>query len=600
MIEVRRHDVTREDRADGSIVLGSGHALGPVARTALDWLDRWETEAPERVFVGERSGAGWREASYAETAAAVRAVAAGLLGRGIGPGDRIAVLSGPSVDHAILALAAQTIGAVLVPLAEQYSLVGEARGRLVYCARKMRPALVYAADAERFGAALALEVFDRVPVLASATAGAPRPVTAFADLLRGDPGADVAAARAATGPETLAKILFTSGSTSDPKGVPQTQAMMCVNQAQYLAALPVLGARPHRMLDWLPWNHTFSGNSNFNMMLSNGGSLYIDDGKPVTGLFARSLENLRMKPPTLGFDVPIAHAMRVAAMQGDAGLRRAYFAGQDIFFYAGASLPGDVWRAVEEMALAERGELPLMISSWGMTETAPCALIYHERGGKSGMIGVPVPELRAKLLPVGVNRFELRVAGPSIFGGYYDDPARTAESFDDEGFFVTGDAVRFADPADVSRGLVFDGRIGEDFKLMSGTWVRAGTLRLDLLPELARLVQDVVVVGEGRGEVGLLVFPAPGRWRDAPPGDGAAVIDPVYAAALRAVLADAAARATGSSMRIARAIVLAEPPSVADGEITAKGSLNTRAITARRAGMLARLYDDADPAVIRV
>ena len=381
--------------------------------------------------------------------------------------------------------------------------------------------------------------------------------------------------------------------------MPQTQRMLTVNQAQYLACLPLLGRKPHKILSWPPWNHVFAGNSDFNMMLANGGSLYLDDGKPVGKSFERTLENLRMHPGTLAIDLPVAHALTVRAMRTDAGLRRGYFRDLDMFFYAGASLPADVWTAIEEMAAAEGGEAPLTISGWGMTETAPCAILYHQRGAASGMVGVPVPGLTAKLIPLGGERYELRVAGPNVIDGYFEDPERTEASFDEDGFFVTGDAVRFVDAADDSRGLAFDGRLTEDFKLITGTWVRASVLRVETLAALSGLVQDVVVVGEGRAEIGLLVFPAPGRCTgDADAGE--ALLDEPYAAELRAVLRELAAQATGSSMRIARAIVLAEPPSVGAGEITPKGSLNVRTVTrpARRSrgASLRRRRRRRDPA----
>ncbi len=597
--EIQPHTVIRDERPDGTILMRSGLDLGPVARTTLDWLNRWAGEAPYRVFVAERSGDGWHEITYSEMAEQVRAAAEGLLARGIGYGSPVVVLSGPSVDHAVLALAAQSIGAPLVPLAEQYSLLPEARPRLRYCAGKVRPAMVYAAHAEAYGAALALDIFEGVRKVASGGAGAD--VTAFSEILKGDPASDTDGAFARVGPDTLAKILFTSGSTSDPKGVPQTQRMLTVNQAQYLACLPLLGRKPHKILSWPPWNHVFAGNSDFNMMLANGGSLYIDDGKPAGKLFERTLENLRMHPGTLAIDLPIAHALTVQAMREDAELRRGYFRGLDMFFYAGASLPADVWAAIEEMAMAERGEVPLMISGWGMTETAPCAVLYHQRGAASGTVGVPVPELTAKLIPLGGHRYELRVTGPNVIDGYFEDPDRTAESFDDEGFFITGDAVRLVDPADDARGLLFDGRLTEDFKLTTGTWVRASVLRIEALAALSGLAQDIVVVGESRSEIGLLVFPAPGRCAGAATTDvGGAVPDEAYTAQLRAALDSLAAKATGSSMRIARAMVLAEPASVGAGEITPKGSLNVRTVTTRRAGLVERLYDDGDPAVIRL
>ncbi|RMF34677.1 MAG: feruloyl-CoA synthetase [Alphaproteobacteria bacterium] len=588
------HAVESETRADGTILLRSALKLGPVARNTGAWLHRWAAETPDAVFIAERDGPGWRAVSYAQMLTRVRRMAAGLLRAGIGPGEAIVVLSGPSIDHAVLSLAAQYIGVLTVPLAEQYSLIRQAHDRLRHCAGAVRPAAVFAADGQRFAEALALDVFAGVRRIVSRNAGPG--MTLLADL-DAEPDAALDDAHARVGPDTVAKILFTSGSTSEPKGVPQTQAMMCVNQAQYLACLPILGAKRHVLLDWLPWNHVFAGNSNFNMMLSNGGALYLDDGKPVGPLAARSLENFRLVQATLRFDVPVAHALQVAALKADPDLRRRYFAALDIFFYAGASLPADIWAAIEEMSLAETGERPFMISSWGMTETAPSAIIYHEKGAGPGMIGVPVPGLEAKLIPLGEGRYELRVRGPNLFGGYLGDAGGSAESFDAEGFFITGDAVRLVDPADFSRGLIFDGRLGEDFKLITGTWVHASTLRLKALAALAGLVQDVVVVGEGRAEVGLLIFPPPGQTGHRSRG---AIVDETTAAALELALARLAETATGSSNRIARALILAEPPDIGAGEITAKGSLNTAAITRRRAALVDRLYDDADPAVIRI
>ncbi|MDJ0630211.1 MAG: AMP-binding protein [Rhodobacter sp.] len=592
--EFPAHSVTVEARADGSLILRSGRPLGPVARDTGVWLHRWAEETPNRVFVAERDGDGWREVTYAEMLALVRRTATGLLRRDLGRDRPIAVISGPSVDHAVLTLAAQYAGIPTVPLAEQYAVIPQAHGRLRYCVGKTAPGMVYAADGARFREALSLEIFDGVERVVSTTPGTG--MTVFSNLATHATKA-VDAAYSRVGPDTLAKILFTSGSTSDPKGVPQTQRMMCVNQAQYLACLPILGAKPHKMLDWLPWNHVFAGSSNFNMMLSNGGSLYLDDGKPTGPLAERSIENMKMHQSTLNFDVPVAHAMQVAALHQDAELRRKYFDALDIFFYAGASLPSDVWSAVEEMSLAETGTTPMMMSSWGLTETAPSALIYHEKGAGPGMVGVPVPGLEAKLIPQGDNRFEIRVRGPNVFAGYFDDPARSVAAFDDEGFFITGDAMRFVDPGDATRGLRFDGRIGEDFKLVTGTWVQASTLRLNALAALAGQVADIVVVGEGRSEIGLLIFPPAGLGLSK---QGGVVENADYAGGLRAKLQDIAATATGSSNRITRALVMAEPPHVGDGEITAKGSLNVRTITLRRKALLDRLYDDRDPAVIHI
>lgn len=587
------HSVIREEREDGTVILRSGLKLGEVVNDTNVWLRRWAEAEPCRVFLAERQGPGWRKLSYRGAWRATRAVAQGLLDHGIKAGDAVVVLSGPSIDHAILMQACQMIGAAIVPLAEQYALIPAAHPRLEYCAAKVRAAMVYADSAEAFGAAMALPVFDgALKVTSDASAAG---CLSFDSLRGAVPDARLDAAHARITPDTVAKILFTSGSTSHPKGVPNTQRMLCVNQAQYLACLPVLGQRHHTLLDWLPWNHTFAGNSNFNMILSNGGSLYLDDGKPLPDKFARSLENAAQVPVTLSFNVPVSYAMLVEAMRRDTALRQSFFRDLEIFFYAGASLPSDIWNAVEEMAREERGEVPLMMSSWGMTETAPSTLIVHETGGKSGNVGVPVPGVAAKLLPAGRNRYELRVTGPNLFAGYLEDPKKNAEAFDEEGFFISGDAVGMVNPEDVARGLFFDGRISEDFKLMTGTWVQASTLRLELLPRLKGLVQDIVIAGEGHREVGLLVFAPPGRG----PGKDGVIEDAGLADGIRAVLAEAARTATGSSNRIARALVMAEPPNVGEGEITAKGSLNVRAILDRRKHLLDRLYDDADPAVIK-
>ncbi len=598
-----KHSVTVERRPDGSMIVASGLELGEVVNDTIVWLDRWAAETPDRVFIAEREGEDWREVTYAQARVLARNVAASLIALGVDAGHPVAALSGPSVDHGILALATQMIGAPLVPLAEQYSLVPAANSKLEYCIGRARPVAVYVADAAQFGAAIMLPFLADVKIIASRTEGAPRPVTAFADLLSGTNAASEARleeAYAKVGPDTLAKILFTSGSTANPKGVPQTQRMMCVNQAQYLACLPLLRSKPHRILDWLPWNHVFAGNSNFNMALSNGGSLYIDDGKPVGRLFERSVENIRSRAGTMSLNVPLAHGLAVAAMKEDAALRRKYFGELDLFFYAGASLPMEIWNAVEEMAVAEKGEVPLMISSWGMTETAPAALLYYEKGAKSGMIGVPVPGLEARLVPVGDNRYDLRVRGPNVIDGYFADPQKTATSFDEEGFFITGDAVRWVDPDDPSRGVLFDGRLTEDFKLVSGTWVQATTLRIRALGALQGLAQDLIVVGEGHNEIGLMIFPAAGKVSGAADLSGGCCVCPDFGRELQDRLHDIASKATGSSNRITRAVVLSEPPSVGDGEITAKGSLNVSAIVKRRAAQLARLYDDNDPAVVRV
>lgn len=597
--EWQPQEVSMDRRPDGSLILRSAIALPQAAPRTGAWLHRWAVEAPDRVAIAERAGAGWRMVSYGELLQQVRAVASALLGRGMLPGSRIAFLSGNSVDHLIVALAAQYVGIVSVPLAEQYALLPEAVGRLTFALDRTRPAMVFAQDAGLLSRALAQPQLAQVEVVAVHTADAGRPVTAFADLLRGDGGADVDSAHQAVTHDTVAKILFTSGSSSDPKGVITTQGMMCINQAQVAAAWPFLDARPPRLLDWLPWNHVFGGSKNVNLILCHGGSLYIDNGKPTVSGFATSLENIRSHAGTLSFNVPVAYSMLVHAAEQDAGLRRAFFGDLDLIFYAGASLPQPIWEKLEQFSLEETGRLPLMASSWGMTETAPACLMVHEPIGRSGVLGVPLPGLDVKLIPDADMRCELRVRGPNVMKAYLDDPRKTAEAFDAEGFLITGDAVRFVDPADPARGLAFDGRVSEDFKLTTGTWVQAGRLRMDALRELSGVAQDLVICGHDRDEVGVMIFPLRARSAGLNESDGL-IADPALLAEIEEALRRMNAQAAGSARRITRALVLAEPASLPDHEITDKGSLNIRRILTRRALLLERLYDNEDPGLIRV
>lgn len=585
------HSVQREDRADGSILLRSGYALGPVTARTGDWLDRWAAETPEAVFIAERFGAGWREVRYAEARQAVRALAGALLARGLNGGTPILVISGNGVDHGLLTLAAQYVGIPTVPLAEQYALIPAARAQLVHCAALVKPAMVFADDGARYADALALEALDGLEKVVARNAGPG--MTVLASLMQDEGGVDAAAAQVA--PETVAKYLMTSGSTSHPKAVVTTQRMMCANQTQLADALPFLRERPPRIVDWLPWNHVFGGSHNFNMMLANGGALYVDGGKPTSALVGQTIENNRLMSATLAFNVPVGFAQLRDAMKADTTLRETWFRDLDMIFYAGASLPQDVWTDLEDMARDVRGDVPLMTSSWGLTETGPACILQHEPTDRSGIIGVPLTGVEVKLLPDADRRCEIRVRGPNIMPGYLHDAAKSTEAFDKEGFFVTGDAVTFVDPDDPNRGMRFDGRISEDFKLLTGTWVRAANLRLDVLKDLAPLAQDLVICGADRNEIGVLVFPTAEAARLGETAGG--VID---GPALREAVAQKleARGAHGSASHVARVLVVAEPPSLGDGEITAKGNLNFRKVLARRADLLDRLYSE-DAAVVR-
>ena len=587
---------TLEKAADGAMLYRSQAPLGPVFATTCAMLEHWAATTPDAVFIAGRSGPGWREVRYAEALEIVKAIAAGLAAHGLGPDKPVCALSGNGVDHGLLALACQWIGAPFSPVAEQYSLIPGAHHRLQHVLEMMKPGAVFVEDAGPYADALALPQLDGVEKIATDPAGTG--ATALADLMAKGDAARAADLHAQVGPDTLAKVLFTSGSSGAPKGVRTTQRMMCVNQAQIASVFPFLKAKPPKMLDWLPWNHVFGGSHNFNMLLANGGALYVDDGKPTPQLFARSLENLSMVQGSLSFNVPVAFARQVEALKADKALREKYFADLDLMLYAGASLPQEVWHALEDMAMEVRGTAPLMVSSWGMTETAPATLIVHEPIARSGIIGVPMPGVTVKLLPADDGRAELRCAGPNIMDGYFNDPLKTAETFDADGFLITGDAVRFVDDADPDRGLKFDGRISEDFKLLTGTWVHASKLRGAAHDALAPIAHDLVICGQDRNEIGALVFPAM-PMDGAPDGNGA-LTGPELLAAVKAKLEALAQSATGSSTKVARVLVMEEPASLTEGEITAKGNLNPRKVQQVRKALVDRLYDDADPAVVRV
>ncbi|SFK05184.1 feruloyl-CoA synthase [Celeribacter neptunius] len=593
------HSVRLERNGAEEMILTSTLPLDPVVEHTGIWLEKWAALRPDVTYLAERSGEGWRELGYGEVLERVKAIASALAARGLDHSTPILIMSGNSVDHALLSFGAQWAGVPTVPLAEQYSLIEEAHFRLQYAINKTRPKMAFVDNAARYAKALALADLDGIEIVASLPEGAPRPVTPFAELLKGDRGVDLDAVHAGVGPDTLAKILFTSGSSSDPKGVMTTQRMMCANQSMMSSVLPFMKERPQRIVDWLPWNHVFGGSHNVNMMLMHGGSFYIDNGKPTKALFGQTVENVTAMPGTAAFNVPVGFSMLVHEMEHNLALREAYFKDLDMLFYAGASLPQDVWTRLEEMAIEVRGKLPLMISSWGLTETAPANVMVHEPIGRSGVIGVPLPGSEVKLIPDAEMRCEIRVRGPNVMPGYLNDPEKTAEAFDEDGFFITGDAVKFLDADDPNRGLVFDGRVSEDFKLLTGTWVQAGKLRLDALEALRGLVLDVVICGHDRGEIGLFVFPRPDHVHGDNSSEGA-VIDEHLQAEIHHVLRKMARAASGSAKRIARAIILSEPPSVKDGEITDKGSLNTRKVITRRADLLERLYDNEDPALIRV
>ncbi len=632
----------------GGLVLRSPQALLPYPRCVGDLLVRWAREAPERTFLAERpaggasitpsTGAGaandasakpstgasasnaastggdWRRVTYGEALAAVERIAAALLARGLGPERGVAILSENGIDNALLQLAAMHVGIPVMPVSPAYSVQSQEHAQLRYVVERTTPGLIYAADGARYQAAFAACAAalgnrgEGGELVVSANPPADRPATAFADLL-GAAATDAVGARfAAVGPDTIAKVLFTSGSTGRPKGALTTQRMLCSNQQATAQLWPFLAERSPVIVDWLPWSHTFGGSYTFNMILFHGGSLYIDGGRPLPGLIEITVRNLREVPATLYFNVPRGYDMLLPYLERDGELRATFFRDLDCVFYGAASLPQHLWEQLERLAVRATGRRVAILAGWGSTETAPAAAVSHFDSDRPGVIGLPLPGTEIKLAPVA-GKLELRVKGPNVTPGYWRQPELAGEIFDADGFFKMGDAGKLADPDDPARGIVFDGRIAENFKLLSGTWVHVGELRTEVISAGAPVIQDVVVTGHDRRDVGLLVFPSLDGCRtlcgagsgEAPLGE--LVGRPEVRGKLLAGLAAHNAANPAGCRRIARVMLLAEPPSIDAGEITDKGYINQRAVLERRAELVELLHGEgagADPTGIRL
>ncbi len=580
-------DAAFEQRGDGSLLVTPRAALGAYPSSLTGRLEHWARVAPQRTLFARRDGGRtWRHVTYAEGWQAVCALGQALLERGLDAERPVAVLSGNDIEHGLLGLACLHVGIPYTPVSTAYSLISRDFAKLRHILGQLRPGLVFAADAVAYSRAFPVLPATAELVVAHGLSAA-RPMTAFADLLATRPTAAVAAAATRVGPETVAKILYTSGSTGQPKGVINTQEMLCSNQAMLLACYPFLAEAPPVVLDWLPWNHTFGGNHNVGLVVHNGGSLYIDDGRPTAELFAETARNLREIAPTVYFNVPKGYEELLAVLRADAALARHFFSRLRMLFYAGASLAPHVWEGLEEVAAATVGERIMMMTGLGATETAPFAIATRPDCTGPGIVGLPAPGVVLKLVPNG-TKLEARVRGPNITPGYWRDEARTRAAFDDEGFYQLGDALSFVDPARPELGFRFDGRVSEDFKLATGTWVSVGPLRADLVRALAPYARDVVVAGADRDDVRVLIVPdaaarAPGARDD-------------IAARLRAL----AAAATGSSRRVVRAALLWPALSIDAGEVTDKGSVNQAAVLAERRDVVESLYAEGTEIVMEV
>jgi feruloyl-CoA synthase len=593
--------IVADRRADGSIWLKSTAPLLPYARCVGDWLEHWARQTPEKIFLGERASVEvpWTTLTYEDALRQVRSIAAWILAQGLSAERPLVVLSDNSIDHALLALAAMHVGVPVASISPAYSLMSADFDKLKSMIRLLEPGAIYVSGTKPFAPALAA---IKPLHAAKIVCGEPdsRDAISFRSVAATRETDAVAKAFAAVGPDTIAKLLFTSGSTGTPKAVINTQRMLTSSQQAKAQTWSFLEHAQADLvvLDWLPWSHTFGANHNFNLVLRNGGTLYIDGGKPAPGLFATSLANLHSVVPTVYFNVPRGFDMLIAALRGDDELRHRFFSEVKFAFYAGAALPQNLWDAMEDLSVKSVGRALPMVSAWGSTETSPLATDCHFQAKRSGNIGVPIPGTELKLVPSG-EKLEVRVRGPNVTPGYWKAPQLTAQAFDAEGFYLIGDAVKFADPERPELGLFFDGRVAEDFKLNSGTWVSVGTLRVAAITALAPLAQDIVVSGHGGDQVRFLVFPNIAACRAlAGLPDSADVREVIGNEKVRAGIAAGLAKLKaqsggGSSGYATRALLLAEPASVDAGEITDKGYINQRAVLTRRANAVAILEDDA-------
>ena len=578
---------TYDRRDDGTVLMRQTGALTGYLPTVADYLDKWADAAPDRPWIARRvNGGDWRRISYGAARLAARQIGDRLLGLGLGPDRPLLILSENSLEHALLGIACAYVGIPYAPVSPAYSLVSKDHAKLHDIAAMLKPGAIYADDGVAFGPALAAIAAPDRPVIALTSPG---DGIAFDNLL-GGPTFRADAARANLTEETVVKYLFTSGSTGSPKAVINTNRMLCASQAMIRDCYRFLNHQPPVVLDWAPWNHTAAGNKSFYLVMTNGGTYYIDDGRPALGKFDETLRNLREVACTWYFNVPIGYDMLVERLEQDADLAATFFSDLGMLFYAGAGMAQHTWDRLAAIGRKVTGREVLLATGLGATETSPFALACTDIQEKAGNVGVPSLGLTLKLVPSG-DKLEARLKGPTITPGYLNDPERTAEAFDEDGFYCMGDALRPADPDDFSKGFFFDGRVAENFKLGTGTWVAVGAVRAGLVDAAGGLLRDAVIVGENAAELGALLILSDSALRLPPDARMAALTDR---------LAAAAQAATGSAARIRRAVVLEEPPSFDKGEITEKGSLSQRTLRQNHADLIERLYDGDCPGAIHV
>lgn len=588
--------IATERRADGALLLRSEHPLPEHPASVLHAFRAWVARDPDRVLVGERDAGGdWVETTYGEADAAIRSIGQALLDLGLGPDRPLLMLSGNGIAHMLMAMGALGVGIPIAPTSVAYSLQSKDHARIRQIAELITPGAVFADDGSTF--ATAIDSLGHIPRVVAVGGGD----HTLDELRATEPTGAVDRAFAALTGDSLAKVQFTSGSTGSPKGVQVTHGMWAANQQMMREVWPFLEQERPVIVDWLPWSHTFGGNHNVGMVLVNGGTLYIDGGRPAPGLFETTLRNVAERPPTIYFNVPAGFAQLVPELERDAELAARFFSRLRLVFNAAAALPPNLRERMRAVAERTTGRPVPITGSWGLTETAPAVTNAHYDFDESGNIGVPLPGAEVLLVPTG-DAFEIRARGPMVTPGYIHRPDLTEQAFDEEGFYRTGDAVTLADPEDPNRGLLFRGRLAEDFKLTTGTFVRVGAVRTALL-SACPVLSDAVITGEDTDEVCALAWPNAAEvsrllGRE-PVVDGEVVLDPELGEHVSATLAEYNT-SMGSAGRVARLLLLSRPADLDSGEITDKGYLNQRKVRELRAHLVDRLYASAgdDPAVI--
>ena len=596
-IEWLKRDIAVERRGDGVIVLQSRIPLKPYEKHIPASLSKWARERADRVWLAQRAGSDrqWRKLCYAEAKLTVDALTQGLLDLKLKPESPVAILSGNSIEHALMTMAAMQARFPAAPVSPAYSLMSHDHAKLKYLFDLIKPAVVMVQDGPTFEKALRALPLEGVAVIHVARPCEGIKSIAFADLAATRVTKDVEDSIAKITPDTVGKLLFTSGSTGMPKAVINTQAMMCANAAMMMQVRP---RDPHgpqaTYLDWMPWNHTMGGNALFNPVLTEGGTLYIDDGRPMPGMIEETLRNLREISPTYYANVPAGYAALAAAMEKDDALCRSFFKNLGLMAYGGARLPDDLYDRMQALAVRATGQRIVFYTGWGSTETAPTATGTYWDTERVGLIGLPFPGVELKMVPCG-SKYELRLRGINVTPGYFGQPDLTKAAFDDEGFYCIGDAGVFVDPDDPVQGIIFAGRVVEDFKLTTGTFVHVGSLRTDAIAAATPVVQDALVTGQDRAFVGLLAWPNLHACRQIVGNPDASYEDvvkhpEVLSCLKRGLEAHNSSSEGASSRRVARAMLMIEPASIDGNELTDKGYINQRAGLERRAALVQRLY----------